>query len=70
LDINCWLTFLLQSNIGAKNHAVVMPDASVGATINALVAAGFGGAGQKCMALNMAVFVGGLGPWYFFLCLF
>ncbi|KAL9333730.1 hypothetical protein Peur_073869 [Populus x canadensis] len=52
-----------QSNIGAKNHAVVMPDASVGATINALVAAGFGGAGQKCMALNMAVFVGGLGPW-------
>ncbi|KAJ6895091.1 hypothetical protein NC651_021544 [Populus alba x Populus x berolinensis] len=43
-----------QSNIGAKNHAVVMPDASVGATINALVAAGFGGAGQKCMALNMA----------------
>ncbi|KAG6762526.1 hypothetical protein POTOM_033034 [Populus tomentosa] len=52
-----------QSNIGTKNHAVVMPDASVGATINALVAAGFGGAGQKCMALNMAVFVGGLGPW-------
>jgi malonate-semialdehyde dehydrogenase (acetylating)/methylmalonate-semialdehyde dehydrogenase len=47
-----------------------MPDASVGATINALVAAGFGGAGQKCMALNMAVFVGGLGPWYFFLYLF
>ncbi|CAK7330385.1 unnamed protein product [Dovyalis caffra] len=53
----------VQSNIGAKNHAVVMPDASVGATINALVAAGFGGAGQKCMALSIVVFVGGLGPW-------
>ncbi|KAG5238629.1 hypothetical protein OIU76_015105 [Salix suchowensis] len=53
----------IQSNIVAKNHAVVMPDASVGVTINALVAAGFGGAGQKCMALNMVVFVGGLVPW-------
>ncbi|KAJ6409377.1 hypothetical protein OIU84_008970 [Salix udensis] len=36
----------IQSNIVAKNHAVVMPDAR-----------------QKCMALNMVVFVGGLVPW-------
>ena len=64
------MAFLLQSNIVAKNHAVVMPDASVGVTINALVAAGFGGAGQKCMALNMVVFVGGLVPWYFFFVFF
>ncbi|KAB1206694.1 Methylmalonate-semialdehyde dehydrogenase [acylating], mitochondrial [Morella rubra] len=53
----------IQSNVGAKNHAVVMPDASVDATLNALVAAGFGAAGQKCMALNTVVFVGGLNPW-------
>uniref|UniRef100_A0A7N2R348 Uncharacterized protein n=1 Tax=Quercus lobata TaxID=97700 RepID=A0A7N2R348_QUELO len=37
----------IQSNVGAKNHAVVMPDASMDATSNALVAAGFGAAGQK-----------------------
>lgn len=42
-----------------------MPDASVDATLNALVAAGFGAAGQKCVALNTVVFVGGLNPWYY-----
>ncbi|PON93694.1 Methylmalonate-semialdehyde dehydrogenase, partial [Trema orientale] len=42
----------IQSNVGAKNHAVVMPDASMDATLNALVAAGFGAAGQKCMTLS------------------
>lgn len=57
----------LQSNVGAKNHAVVMPDASVEATLNALVAAGFGAAGQKCVALSTVVFVGGLNPWYYIL---
>lgn len=56
----------LQSNVGAKNHAVVMPDASMDATLNALVAAGFGAAGQKRMALSTVVFVGGLNPWYCF----
>jgi len=50
--------------MGAKNHAVVMPDASVDATINALIAAGFGAAGQRCMALSTVVFVGGSKPWY------
>nr|POF11936.1 isoform 2 of methylmalonate-semialdehyde dehydrogenase [acylating], mitochondrial [Quercus suber] len=45
----------LQSNVGAKNHAVVMPDAGVDATSNALLAAGFGAAGQKCMALSTVV---------------
>ncbi|KEH36458.1 methylmalonate-semialdehyde dehydrogenase [Medicago truncatula] len=53
----------VQSNMGAKNHAVVMPDASVDATINALIAAGFGAAGQRCMALSTVVFVGGSKPW-------
>ncbi|MQL76666.1 hypothetical protein Taro_009072 [Colocasia esculenta] len=53
----------VQSNMGAKNHAIIMPDASVDATLNALVAAGFGAAGQRCMALSTAVFVGDSKPW-------
>ncbi|XP_068656048.1 methylmalonate-semialdehyde dehydrogenase [acylating], mitochondrial [Aristolochia californica] len=53
----------VQSNMGAKNHAIVMPDANVDATLNALVAAGFGAAGQRCMALSTAVFVGDSQSW-------
>ncbi|XP_043711879.1 methylmalonate-semialdehyde dehydrogenase [acylating], mitochondrial [Telopea speciosissima] len=53
----------VQSNMGAKNHAIIMPDASVDATINALAAAGFGAAGQRCMALSTAVFVGDSRAW-------
>ncbi|KAG5010468.1 hypothetical protein AAZX31_07G168900 [Glycine max] len=53
----------VQSNMGAKNHAIVMADANVDATLNALVAAGFGAAGQRCMALSTVVFVGGSKPW-------
>ncbi|KAJ1396925.1 Methylmalonate-semialdehyde dehydrogenase [Sesbania bispinosa] len=53
----------VQSNMGAKNHAIVMPDANVDATLNALVAAGFGAAGQRCMALSTVVFVGGSKSW-------
>ncbi|VVA35939.1 PREDICTED: methylmalonate-semialdehyde [Prunus dulcis] len=53
----------VQSNIGGKNHAIIMPDASMDATLNALVTAGFGAAGQRCMTLNTAVFVGGSRPW-------
>lgn len=52
--------------MGAKNHAIIMPDASADTTLNSLVAAGFGAAGQRCMALSTAVFVGGSRPWYFF----
>lgn len=50
--------------MGAKNHGVVMPDANVDATLNALVAAGFGAAGQRCMALSTVVFVGDSKKWY------
>lgn len=50
--------------MGAKNHAIVMPDASEDATLNAIVAAGFGAAGQRCMALSTVVFVGGIKSWY------
>ncbi|KAJ6948713.1 hypothetical protein NC651_002892 [Populus alba x Populus x berolinensis] len=53
----------VQSNMGAKNHAIVLPDANVDATLNALVAAGFGAAGQRCMALSTVVFVGDPQSW-------
>lgn len=53
----------VQSNMGAKNHAIIMPDANIDATLNALVSAGFGAAGQRCMALSTAVFVGGSKHW-------
>ena len=48
----------VQSNMGAKNHAVVLPDAQVESTVNALTGAAFGAAGQRCMAISAAVFVG------------
>lgn len=64
VNVNWLVNYCLQSNVGAKNHAVIMPDASMDATLNTLVAAGFGAAGQKCMALSTVVFVGGLNPWY------
>ncbi|KAF7803786.1 methylmalonate-semialdehyde dehydrogenase [acylating], mitochondrial-like isoform X1 [Senna tora] len=53
----------VQSNIEAKNHAVVMPDARRDATLKALVAAGFGAAGQKCTALSAVIFVGSFNQW-------
>ncbi|WP_104470210.1 CoA-acylating methylmalonate-semialdehyde dehydrogenase [Acinetobacter indicus] len=48
----------VQSMMGAKNHVVVMPDANKEQTLNALVGAAFGAAGQRCMALSVAVMVG------------
>merc|ERR1719183_3295018 len=48
----------VQCNMGAKNHAVVLPDARPQATANALVGAAFGAAGQRCMAISTVVFVG------------
>ena len=51
----------LQANKGAKNHAVVLPDAFTEATASALTGAAFGAAGQRCMAISAAVFVGGIG---------
>ena len=53
----------VQSNMGAKNHAVVMPDADVDSTVKALTGAAFGAAGQRCMAISAAVFVGGFEQW-------
>ncbi len=48
----------VQSNMGAKNHAVILEDADKEDTINALVNASIGAAGQRCMALSVAIFVG------------
>jgi malonate-semialdehyde dehydrogenase (acetylating)/methylmalonate-semialdehyde dehydrogenase len=53
----------VQSNMGAKNHGVIMPDASKESTLNQLVAAAFGAAGQRCMALSTAIFVGKAKDW-------
>jgi malonate-semialdehyde dehydrogenase (acetylating)/methylmalonate-semialdehyde dehydrogenase len=43
---------------GAKNHAVVLPDADLDFTTNHLIAAGYGSAGQRCMAVSVVVAVG------------
>ena len=43
---------------GAKNHAVVMPDANTETAVNALMGAAFGSAGERCMAISVAVAVG------------
>ncbi len=43
---------------GAKNHAIVMPDADLDDAANQLIAAGFGSAGQRCMAISVVVAVG------------
>uniref|UniRef100_A0A0N5BX05 Probable methylmalonate-semialdehyde/malonate-semialdehyde dehydrogenase [acylating], mitochondrial n=1 Tax=Strongyloides papillosus TaxID=174720 RepID=A0A0N5BX05_STREA len=53
----------VQSNMGAKNHGVVMPDANKETTLNQLTAAAFGAAGQRCMALTTAIFVGESKKW-------
>src|ERR1700678_4821598 len=43
---------------GAKNHAIVMPDADMDQTVDALIGAGYGSAGERCMAVSVAVPVG------------
>ncbi len=43
---------------GAKNHMVVMPDADIDQTVDALIGSAYGSAGERCMAISVAVFVG------------
>ncbi|MCV2358384.1 CoA-acylating methylmalonate-semialdehyde dehydrogenase [Paucibacter sp. TC2R-5] len=43
---------------GAKNHMVVMPDADIEQTVDALIGAAYGSAGERCMAISVAVLVG------------
>ena len=53
----------VQCMMGAKNHAIVMPDAHKDQALNALVGASFGAAGQRCMAVSVAVLVGEARHW-------
>ncbi len=43
---------------GAKNHMVVMPDADLGQAVDALIGSAYGSAGERCMAISVAVAVG------------
>ncbi|RAI02408.1 methylmalonate-semialdehyde dehydrogenase (CoA acylating) [Acuticoccus sediminis] len=43
---------------GAKNHAIIMPDADMDQAVDALIGAGYGSAGERCMAISAAVPVG------------
>ena len=43
---------------GAKNHMVVMPDADLDQAVDALIGSAYGSAGERCMAISVAVFVG------------
>ncbi len=53
----------VQSMMGAKNHAIVLPDAHCEKTLDALVGAAFGAAGQRCMATSVIVLVGETQTW-------
>ena len=53
----------VQSFAGAKNHMVVMPDANKNKTIDSLVGSSVGAAGQRGMAISVAVFVGSSKEW-------
>ncbi|AOE84837.1 CoA-acylating methylmalonate-semialdehyde dehydrogenase [Pseudomonas sp. TCU-HL1] len=52
-----------QCMMGAKNHAIVLPDANKQQTLNNLLGASFGAAGQRCMALPVVILVGEAQAW-------
>jgi malonate-semialdehyde dehydrogenase (acetylating)/methylmalonate-semialdehyde dehydrogenase len=52
-----------QCMMGAKNHCIVMPDANKQQTLNNLLGASFGAAGQRCMALPVVILVGAAQAW-------
>jgi malonate-semialdehyde dehydrogenase (acetylating)/methylmalonate-semialdehyde dehydrogenase len=53
----------VQCMMGAKNHAIVLPDANKEQTLNAIAGAAFGAAGQRCMALPVVLLVGEAQQW-------
>jgi malonate-semialdehyde dehydrogenase (acetylating) / methylmalonate-semialdehyde dehydrogenase len=53
----------VQANLGAKNHAAVLPDCNKNHALNAIAGAAFGAAGQRCMALSTLVMVGDTKEW-------
>ncbi|GIZ13753.1 CoA-acylating methylmalonate-semialdehyde dehydrogenase [Pseudomonas sp. NCCP-436] len=52
-----------QCMMGAKNHCIVLPDANKQQTLNNLLGASFGAAGQRCMALPVVILVGEAQKW-------
>ena len=48
----------VQCFAGAKNHMIIMPDANMDQAVDALIGAGYGSAGERCMAISVAVPVG------------
>ena len=48
----------MQALGGAKNHMIVMPDADLDQAVDALMGAAYGSAGERCMAISVAVPVG------------
>ena len=53
----------VQANLGAKNHAAVLPDCNKNHALNSIAGAAFGAAGQRCMALSALVMVGETKDW-------
>lgn len=53
----------VQSNMGAKNHCIILPDSDKETALNQVAGAAFGAAGQRCMALPVAIFVGEAQEW-------
>ena len=53
----------VQCMMGAKNHAIVLPDAHKEQTLNNLAGAAFGAAGQRCMAMSVVILVGEAQGW-------
>lgn len=53
----------VQANLGAKNHAAVLPDCNKNHALNSIAGAAFGAAGQRCMALSTLVMVGETKEW-------
>jgi len=53
----------VQSNMGAKNHAILMPDANKNHALNSIVGSAFGAAGQRCMAISVVLLIGDAQAW-------
>ena len=53
----------MQSNLGPKCHALVMPDADKDLTIHRIISGASGSTGQRCMVITVAVFVGESKAW-------
>ncbi|CAK5264600.1 unnamed protein product [Mycena citricolor] len=52
-----------KANLGAKNHAILMPDANRNQALNSIIGAAFGAAGQRCMAISVVLLVGEAQSW-------